>query len=109
MELKIADSPALKRLTTAGFTIDKTLLNRYKDCFNIYWRFTCVCGRTEPANISFNKEKGLPIWVKKLTNRSYEADIAYLMEVRGDISVEHLRKDGYSEDEIKHIRRAYND
>lgn len=55
--------------------------------------FTCRCGRTEAYRLAFSFDSlGLGVAV---------IDPAEELQRMGSFSAEHLRKDGYSEDEIK--------
>lgn len=106
-------TPAYKRITIAGFNINKI------DVVDSYWgdsilraMFTCVCGRVEYLQVnladlvpsdkwSWVGELPVPWVVDKLV------DVAAIIEHIGAISEGHLRADGFTEEEIKHIRRAY--
>lgn len=113
-------SPAYKRITSAGFTIGEIRqITRTSSTGSVtisgtYWLptwgedrpvqfacpFTCVCGNSEVLYFTLDPYEHFRICTEKY-------DVAQKIEDLGGVSVEHLREDGYSEDEIKNIRRAY--
>jgi len=103
MRIKIERrSPAYYRMMQAGFKIIN--INLIKLSHNLYEpiiRIKCICGTVErlvgPGYTCITREELPCKW-----------DIAQLVEDSGGVSVEHLQEDGYSEKEIKFIRRAYN-
>ncbi len=105
-------SEAYGRLTRAGFTIDEWSLHawgfssfgfmpaaevfRWQE-YQVTCNFTCVCGKRETIVCQI---EGAEV---------YEPiDIAQKIEDFGGIDEEHLRSDGYSEEQIKHIRKEYD-
>ena len=82
-------SESYQRITAAGFTIEDGLPIGE----SIAYFFRCVCGKEEMGIIS--KEENIPY------------DIAGAIERAGGVSETHLRKDGYSEEDIKRIRAPY--
>lgn len=115
-------TPAYHRVTTAGFKLG--LVSRYiwKEWNLLQVRYAadmvCVCGRTETLYshqcYDLNELAVARTPVDRLIdlqvpmNRDDEVDLALMIENAGAVDEEHLRQDGYSEKEIKHIRRAYN-
>jgi hypothetical protein len=109
-------SLAYKRFTEAGFSIDEmSVLDSGNGEIKLRGKFTCVCGKVEYFQIIFNfnvymdisSSTNLPISFVRTYTKDYEVDIARLLEVNGAVSVEHLRKDGYTEEQIKEIRKPY--
>lgn len=93
---------AYKRITSAGFTIGEFVGDGIFDC---YVPFVCVCGKTEYLSTQGSHITKCKYWD---TGYGYELiDVAAILESLGSVSEEHLREDGYSEDEIKRIRSAY--
>ena len=60
--------------------------------------FTCVCKRKEMLMTSMDGTY----------YSGHKIDAARIIENSGALSVEHLREDGYSEEQISYIRRAYD-
>lgn len=95
-------SEAYKRIMSAGFRIANVNLRKsYVGEEKIYTpviRFECVCGRVETAEgFVYYGRNELP---KRL-------DIAQMIEEAGAVSVQHLKEDGYTEEQITYIRRYY--
>lgn len=97
-------SDAYKRVIAAGFKIHNITLRRVKNphCQLFYYipyiAFTCVCGSTE-------RFVGFTFYREQIPNK---IDVAAMMESVGALSVEHLKEDGYTDEEIKRIRKAYD-
>ena len=91
-------TPAYKRVCSGGFKINSALRmlrnDALVDC-------VCVCGKQEILSIS------LVDIVRYLTS-TVKVDVGQIIEDRGINSVEHLQGDGYTDEEIKNIRKAYN-
>ena len=98
MRIKVdRNSPAYHRVISAGFRIRNINLFRDGDYYIPLIVFTCVCGTMERfVGIVYHRSE-IP---KRL-------DVACMMEKADALSVEHLKEDGYSGEEIKDIRRAY--
>lgn len=95
------NSPAYKRITGAGFYIKDIEVNYVPEryMYLVCERFVCVCGKEEMF-VDYMDE--LELQARKVK------DVAQIIEDTGQISVEHLREDGYSEEQISEIRKAYN-
>lgn len=90
------ESEAYKRVKSAGFEINNL---EHGDRPNGYWvrvEFTCVCGTRELLPILMDEKPQEPF------------DIAKVLEEGGQLSAEHLKADGYTDEQIKYIRRAYD-
>ena len=101
-------SAAYRRITKAGFTINDLTITEGKD-YNthvISTDFTCVCGKKEYLQFIYHPWED---WVnsKIVTIENNLVDIAALLENIGAVSVKHLQDDGYTEEQIKQIRAAY--
>lgn len=105
-------SEAYKRVTSAGFTIDEPEFrdlnsiganwsDRYGQFFDC--RFTCTCGTKEMLRYEFRDAMHRGFLDGNLI------DIAAMIERLGAVSRDHLRADGYTEEQIDKIRAAYND
>ena len=92
-------SNAYHRMTQAGFIIDEIM--QIAGTRRISCRFTCVCGRIEEVMVEADAT------FMELYSYGDRVDIAQLLENCGAVSVEHLRQDGYTEDQIKEIRKSY--
>ena len=107
MSLKINRySEAYKRVSSAGFHINRAEVIRNKwqkrsflmRSYSVFVYFTCVCGTEEIlyiSNYEFYGEK-IPF------------DAADHIEKTGALDPEHLRQDGYTEEQIKQIRAVYH-
>lgn len=94
-------SEAYNKITKAGFHIHDILCEEIQGYFGAYVLtipFNCVCGKKEVLILSACD------W--EFHNNTI--DIAYILEKKGAIAEEHLRSDGYTEDEICKIREPYN-
>lgn len=104
-------SKSYERVTSGGFTIDPDIfLNKIdsKEYLIVSAFFTCVCGRIE--RVSFHTDKpGFPPskWME-LKGDNLLVDVAKVIEDIGANSVKHLRNDGYTEEQIKQIRKPYD-
>lgn len=96
-------SPAYKRMTKAGFTFKDPVA--WQDKSYLYCDFTCVCGKEEHITATKVSEKAPNFKQVYLKDNSW--DVAQVIEDHGAISVEHLRGDGYTEAQIRKIRRPY--
>lgn len=99
-------SKAYVRITAAGFTIGEPDVRDTFGDISLMCTFTCVCGRTE----SFHKMlRGYePRFFKHDDLFKNGWDVALELERFGSVSVDHLKKDGFSEQEIKRIRYVYD-
>lgn len=100
---------AYKRVTGAGFEI--LAVGEAFDVCNAraiaFARVKCVCGRVEtvcPGEISNSMSPEFK--EKYMDNGAFDA--ALYIEDAGALSADHLRADGYTDEEIAVIRRHYN-
>lgn len=103
-------SEAYKRVTEAGFTIGEVQVTEEMGGTTVSCIFSCVCGKQE--YLGFRIDTGEDLASHYLTRSRYlngfnQLDVALMLEDFGALSPQHLRNDGYSEEEIKYIRRAY--
>lgn len=92
--VKIAKSPAYFRMIAAGFIfgeVSQEWGERYTG------HIVCVCGRVEHYSI----------WNKDIRVVNTQPDIASVIEAVGAISARHLKRDGFTHQQIKEIRKAY--
>lgn len=90
-------TPAYRRVEMAGFKIfDRIIYDTFQDIFRVDW--LCFCGRQE----------GFDFGRREYPTEGNKIDVAKIIEDLGAISEDHLRKDGFTEEEIIHIRRAYD-
>lgn len=110
------ESAAFGRITSAGFEILEPYIWIWhkSDSYNIFCNFRCVCGKIEPyiekVNIEALHARTIDLssfQLKYIDSQTLILDSAQHMEDNEAISVEHLKKDGYTDEEIKQIRRAY--
>ena len=109
---------AYRRMVQAGFSFDEEMKTSDAEhpLFgvreNVVYTLTpmkCVCGRMEYAHCTFPVDEDLKNTPHVETHgRLHLVDIAAIAEQEGAVSVEHLRNDGYSEEEIKRIRVPYD-
>lgn len=99
------ETPAYKRVSFAGFDIID-----FESGYNLkksYWwvriSLMCVCGRELHELMQVTTHSKLAPYL-----RGDKFDAALYLEARGALSVEHLRHDGFNEEEIAYIRRAYD-
>lgn len=90
-------SEAYKRVTAAGFTIDRLAVDYVpeKSAYLMSINFTCVCG-TQEILVNYFEDYIAGV-----------IDAAKMIEDADALSEDHLREDGYTEDEIKRIRAPY--
>ncbi len=89
-------TPAYSRLKEAGFSVKDfdVFFNKQYDAFIHSVTFVCVCGTVERLS-----------WLNDAVE--HNADVAQKIEAVGAVSEEHLREDGYTEEQIKEIRKPY--
>lgn len=98
------ETHAYKRLMAVGFIIDNFEYGYNKlDYFFVRCDFTCICKRDEHF---LDRTTDILTWQRYIKGNKF--DVARRIEELGAISVDHLRKDGYSEEEIARIRAPYN-
>lgn len=98
------DTPAWKRFNSGGFSIDKVDIefSSFEKRYTVNGLITCACGRTEYFRfglVDTNKEV--------CTTKDGKIDVAMVLEDAGINSVRHLQEDGFTEEQIKDIRKAY--
>lgn len=105
-------SDAYRRVTAAGFEPKEPIIEYRVDLsgapIQILLQLKCICGREEELALLFDDQGEFREdlqYTKYLSENFY--DWAQHIEDLGAISVEHLREDGYTEEEIKNIRRPY--
>jgi len=108
------ESPAYDRITRAGFTIKEPVARPYQVMFfedsygvHLLTDFVCVCGTEEAVGQRFTAKAPSELRYFRRNRGMIEVDIAQVIEDLDGVSVEHLRSDGYSEEEIKRIRAPY--
>lgn len=106
------NSDAYKRVTSARFMLGPVEFRKVKISGGYYLRgfFTCVCNRVEGLEIAFIDLNNISqnFHFRKKNSQVYIWDMALALEQIGALSIEHLKKDGYSDEEIGVIRRAYD-
>jgi len=102
------DSPAYIRMRTAGFEFGLPSANLIDDgrLAVVYFPFKCVCGTQESFQKTFSTTE-----ISNMCSIGvlFPFDIAKALEDFGSVSEEHLREDGYTEEQIRDIRKAYHD
>lgn len=98
-------SPAYQRMTAAGFTFGGFVADESGCYVRVMCDFSCVCGRLERFQRMWSKWE-MDQW-REVIFPGGLVDIAAFLEEIGSVSVEHLREDGFSPEEIARIRRPY--
>ncbi len=100
-------SEAYRRMTCAGFKIGEVQVNYdFGDSLALRVSFKCVCNREEIYQRI--------VWSQQLDFMKHDPmfkdgwDACQEIENFGSVSVDHLRADGFSEDDIKRIRYVYD-
>jgi hypothetical protein len=98
-------SPAYRRMTCAGWKIMNARAIEEDHGISLRVDFNCVCGRLETFNYMIQKkemEYGNPFF------ENGKWDCCQQIENFGATSVEHIRNDGFTEEQIKQIRYVYD-
>lgn len=106
-------SPAYRRAHRAGFEFgpihgEFDFVLRY---WTVSWSFTCVCGRREwakfvaPEYVMLAGEVHSPY--VSIEGPVVVIDCAAMLEAFGAFGEDHLRQDGYSQEEIARIREPW--
>lgn len=103
-------TPAYYRLRCAGFTVKDLILNDYQEAnsFMLTYQVKCICGTLEEFSAAYEAQYFLEHMQRDKLFHHGMYDVAGHFEGFGATSVEHLRKDGFSEEDIKQIRYVYD-
>lgn len=107
------DSLEYKRVIAAGFTIDNLDIreDRISTDVIVSAKFTCVCGKKEVIQFSLPPDiaKCEGMFISGAPVKGNAINIAAFIEMAGSTSIRHLIDDGFSDDAIVNIRRAYKE
>ena len=102
------ESESYRQMTAAGFIIESFFVSKQTTRYGyaITCDFKCVCGQKERAGPIFITSEHVERFGREYIEEYY-SDFARVLKDNGAFSAKHLRKDGYSEEEISEIVKHF--